>query len=48
MQSYFYDKDDRLTTFTDQMGDSTVYGYDGVGNVISVKDAERQRDVLCV
>jgi RHS repeat-associated protein len=37
--SYGYDSDDRLTTFTDALSHSTIYGYDAVGNLTSVKDA---------
>ncbi len=38
-QSYFYDKDDRLTTMTDANSNTTVDGFDGVGNEITVTDA---------
>ncbi len=37
-QSYFYDKDDRLTTLTDANSNTTLDSYDGVGNQITTTD----------
>jgi RHS repeat-associated protein len=37
-QLNYYDADDRLATFTDALGNSTIYHYDGVGNQTSVTD----------
>jgi RHS repeat-associated protein len=37
--SYVYDKDDRLTEYTDANGNTTTYTLDGVGNTTGVTDA---------
>ncbi|MFI5460085.1 MAG: hypothetical protein ACHRXM_32095, partial [Isosphaerales bacterium] len=38
LYSYLYDADNRVVTATDALGNNTIYGYDGVGNVVTVKD----------
>ncbi len=38
-ESFFYDKDDRLTTYTDANNHTATYGYDGVGNMTGMTDA---------
>ena len=37
--SYYYNADDELTSVVDPLDDITSYGYDGVGNQITVTDA---------
>jgi YD repeat-containing protein len=37
-QTNYYDADDRLATYTDELGKSTTMSYDGVGGLTSVTD----------
>ena len=43
-----YDKDDRLIADTDANSNTTTFTLDGVGNQISVTDANNQHNIICI